>query len=178
MLDQFMGEIRMFAGNFAPDGWMFCRGQTLSVGQNQDLFSLLGTTYGGNGQSTFMLPDLRSRIPIHVNAAKGILLGKKEGTETTTLTAAQLPKHTHPVKDIIIKCTEILGNSKDPSSCFPALNTDNSYNYRIPTDDKFFADDALVSQMQTVTGGQPVKNIMPYLGISYIIAVKGIFPNS
>ena len=173
-----MGEIRMFTGNFAPRGWMFCRGQTLPIAQNQNLFSLLGTTYGGNGTTNFMLPDLRGRIPIHVDTGKGIFLGKKEGTETTTLTAAQLPEHTHPVGTTIIKCTTTQGDSTDPSNCFPASNLDHSYTYRIPTDNKFFADDALVSQTQTVTDGQPVKNMMPYLGISYIIAIQGIFPNS
>src|SRR5207249_12103607 len=95
MSSPFVGEIRMFAGNFAPQGWMFCEGQLLAIAENDTLFNLIGTTYGGDGQTTFALPDLRGRLPVHTG--QGHVIGGLAGTEEVTLTAAQVPVHTHPL---------------------------------------------------------------------------------
>src|SRR5262247_1818304 len=95
MAQPYVGEIRMFAGNFAPSGWMFCEGQLLPISENETLFNLIGTTYGGDGQSTFALPDLRGRIPIHFGS--GFILAETGGVETVTLTTSQIPAHSHPL---------------------------------------------------------------------------------
>jgi microcystin-dependent protein len=175
MDDQFLGEIQMFAGNFPPKDWVFCHGQTLSVQKYTSLFGIIGYTYGGQGDM-FMLPDLRGRVPIHVDTDKGITLGTKGGTETSFLTADQLPEHTHRIGSIsAIKCTNRDGDTNNPSDSFPAKNVDLSYRYGTPAEDRFFASDAFVAKV-VHKGGQPINNMMPYLGISYIIALTGTYP--
>src|SRR5437868_3196235 len=165
MAQPYVGEIRMFAGNFAPAGWMFCEGQLLPISENETLFQLIGTTYGGDGQSTFALPDLRGRIPIHMG--NGFTLAETGGVETVTLTSAQLPTHTH----------ELLATSSLASASGPADNvlaestTLTAFNSSAPTV-------AMASGTGgSVGGSQPHDNFQPYLCLDFIISLFGIFPS-
>ena len=165
MTQPFVGEIRMFGGNFAPQGWMFCEGQILPISENDALFSLIGTTYGGDGQMTFALPDLRGRIPIHMG--NGFILAETGGAEEITLTVQQIPAHTHPM----------LASIDPASSPNPAANVLAETVSTTP----YFAGPpgvALAPQSIAPTGGsQPHSNLQPYLCINYIISLFGIFPS-
>lgn len=175
-MEPILGEIRMFAGNLAPKGWVICQGQLLSINTNQALFSLLGTTYGGDGKVNFALPDLRGRTPIHANAA--FPLGKKDGTETNVLTAAHLPAHTHTVVSTVVKCSTVAGNKNNPSQCFPAGNTGTDHTYiNAAGNNEFMATDAIVATVEPTGSGQPFNNMMPYTCINFIIALQGIYPS-
>lgn len=165
MAEPFLGEIRLFAGNFAPKGWAFCDGQLLPISQNTALFSILGTTYGGNGQTTFALPDLRGREPIHAGQGPGLqsyTLGESAGEEAVTLNVNQLPAHTHAQ---------------------PATNADEGTNKpgsAVPAKGGVYAgsSDGTTMSPTTVSGGsQPHDNRSPYLTVSFIIALQGIFPS-
>ena len=166
-----LGEIRMFAGNFAPYGWAFCQGQLLPIAQNTALFSLLGTTYGGDGRTTFALPDLRGRAPIGFGQGPGLSykdLGQQFGTETVTLTTAQMPAHSHTVNAVTSE-----GNQNLPTNSLPA-NT--------KTLDKEYSDAASNTTMKSgmigITGSsQPVNISQPSLGVNFIIALQGIYPS-
>jgi len=166
-----LGEIKMFAGNFAPTGWAFCQGQLLPIAQNTALFSLLGTTYGGNGTTTFALPDLRGRAPIGFGQGPGLSnkdLGQQFGTETVTLTTAQMPAHSHTVNAVTTE-----GNQNLPTNSLPA-NTKAL--------DKEYSDAASNTTMKSgmigITGSsQPVNISQPSLGVNFIIALQGIFPS-
>lgn len=165
MAQPYVGEIRLFAGNFAPAGWMFCEGQLLSIAENDTLFNLIGTTYGGDGQDTFALPDLRGRIPVH--QGNGFVQGQAAGVEEVTLTVQQIPAHTHP-----------LLASMDPASArSPAGNVFG----RTPADgyaSEFTPSAALAPQSIAAVGGsQPHTNMQPYLCIDYIISLFGIYPS-
>jgi microcystin-dependent protein len=166
----FIGEVRMFAGTFAPKNWAFCEGQILSIASNSALFSLLGTTYGGNGTTTFALPDLRGRVPIHAAQGPGLgfyTLGEKGGTETNTLTVAQLPAHNHSVFGVAS-----VGNQNSPSGNLPADTKLLDKEYSNGT-----ASTSMNPAMIGQTGGnQPVNNIQPYLGINFIICLYGVYP--
>ena len=170
-VETFLGEIRMFAGNFAPKGWAFCQGQLLLIAQNQALFALLGTTYGGDGRTTFALPDLRGRAPIGFGQGPGLSykdLGQQFGTETVTLTTAQMPAHSHTVNAVTSE-----GNQNLPTNSLPA-NT--------KTLDKEYSDAASNTTMKSgmigITGSsQPVNISQPSLGVNFIIALQGIFPS-
>lgn len=156
----------MFAGNFAPAGWMFCEGQLLPISENETLFQLIGTTYGGDGQSTFALPDLRGRIPIH--QGNGFILAENGGAEEITLTVQQIPAHTHPM----------LGSSTAASTSNPANNVfaaTTGFDIYFPGTDgaNTMAGDALGS----VGGSQPHTNFQPYLCVDFIISLFGIFPS-
>ena len=169
MAQPYIGEIRMFGGNFAPLGWAFCDGQLLAIAQNDALFSLIGTTYGGDGQSTFALPDLRGRIPIH--QGQGPLLtprqiGETGGSETVTLTTAQLPTHTHRLAS---GSPASLG---DPSGAAVA-NTGATAIYGTGPANVAMAPTASVS----AGGSQPHNNVMPYQCVNFIISLFGIFPS-
>lgn len=170
MSEPFVGEIRMFAGNFAPRGWAFCDGQLLAISQNDALFSLLGTVYGGDGRTTFGIPELRGRIPVHAGTGPGLSdrrLGAKTGSEAETLTANQLASHSHPVN-----VSTAAGTQNDPSGEFLG----SSANVRIwrPDDQNSDLDPASV----TATGGaQPHTNLMPFLCVHFIIALFGIYPS-
>jgi len=160
----YVGEIRMFAGNFAPAGWMFCEGQLLPISENETLFQLIGTTYGGDGQETFALPDLRGRIPIH--QGNGFILAETGGAEEITLTVNQIPAHGHPM----------LG-SADPASTRSALN---SVLGRAPAEayaSEFTAQPLAPQSVTPVGGSQPHANFQPYLCVSFIISLFGIFPS-
>ena len=172
MSEPYVGEIRMFAGNFAPRGWAFCDGQLLAVSQNDALFSLVGTIYGGDGNTTFGLPDLRGRIPIHAGAGPGLSerrLGAKGGAEKVTLTVNQIPSHNHQVK-----CDDFVGDSYgDGGSNNIAAGTTN----RVYTSE--FDTSELLNQ-QTIDskgGSHSHTNLMPFLNVHFIIALFGIYPS-
>ena len=165
MAQPYVGEIRIFAGNFAPAGWMFCEGQLLPISENETLFNLIGTTYGGDGQNTFALPDLRGRLPIHQGNA--FVLAQTGGVETVTLTLAQLPAHSHA----FLGSSDVANNSNpenrvvaQASSFFPYLNAPPTV--------------AAAPASAGATGGsQPHDNLQPYLCVSFIISLFGIFPS-
>ncbi len=170
MSEPFVGEIRMFSGNFAPQGWAFCDGQLLAVSQNDALFSLFGTIYGGDGRTSFGLPDLRGRIPVHAGQGPGLSdrrLGSKGGSEEVTLTTNQLPSHLHPVKG-----TNDAANSSEPAGNLPASSTSiDLYVSTAPTVD-FNA-----AAVTGVGGSQSHDNLMPYLCIHFIVALFGVYPS-
>jgi len=164
MAQPYVGEIRMFAGNFAPAGWMFCEGQLLPISENETLFQLIGTTYGGDGQSTFALPDLRGRIPIH--QGNGFILAETGGAEEITLTVNQIPAHSHP----------LLASSQGASD----RNVANQVLAQALT--QIYIQDTpavnLNAQMiGSVGGSQPHTNFQPYLCVDFIISLFGIFPS-
>ena len=165
MAQPYVGEIRMFAGNFAPAGWMFCEGQLLPISENETLFQLIGTTYGGDGQSTFALPDLRGRIPIH--QGNGFILAETGGAEEITLTISQIPVHPHAY----------LGATGNGSQASPENNVVASSTlvkpYAVETPDALMA----ATAVSPVGGSQPHTNFQPYLCIDFIISLFGIFPS-
>jgi microcystin-dependent protein len=169
MSEPFVGEIRMFAGNFAPRGWAYCDGQLLAVSQNDALFSLLGTIYGGDGRTTFGLPDLRGRIPVHAGSGPGLSprrLGAKLGTESETLTVNQLPSHGHPLQATTTAATQRqpLGN---------ALATSTGQVYTELLDPQAMSP----SSIGAVGGGGSHSNLMPFLCVHFIVALVGIYPS-
>jgi microcystin-dependent protein len=172
MATPFIGEIRMVGFNFAPVGWAFCDGQLLPIAQNTALFSLLGTTYGGNGISTFALPDLRGRVPLHMGQGPGLSLyslGQTGGTENVTLSSGQLPAHNHTVNAVAGG-----GNQASPAGGLPAIeSTGTSLDYSSA------AANATMNSGMISGGGssQPHNNQQPYLTINFIIALQGIFPS-
>lgn len=169
MSEPFVGEIRMFAGNFAPRGWAFCDGQLLAVSQNDALFSLLGTIYGGDGRTTFGLPDLRGRIPIHAGSGPGLTprrLGAKAGAENVTLTVNQLPSHNHG-----FHASQSTATTRDPIGNAPAESLADVYVEETPNT-------TLSGQSITNVGGsRSHTNLMPFLCIHFIIALFGIYPS-
>jgi microcystin-dependent protein len=167
--DPFIGEIRMFAFSFAPRGWALCNGQLLPIAQNQALFSLLGTAYGGNGTTTFALPDLRSRVPVHQGQGPGLspyAEGQAGGTETVTLAAAQMPQHTHPVT-----ASSSAATSDNPAGRMLARSAGHIYH---PEPGQHAVMNA--NMLGEAGGSQPHGNIQPYLTVTFCIAVTGIFP--
>jgi microcystin-dependent protein len=168
-LDPFLGEIQMFAGNYAPTGWALCDGQLLSIAQNTALFSLLGTTYGGNGTTTFALPDLRGRVPIQPGQGPGLTqrdLGEVGGTETLTLNANQIPAHTHTAG-----ASTANGVADGPSGRVPARMPGAIPQYAAAGNA-----DMAAAAVGNSGGGQPHNNMQPYLTITYIIALQGVYP--
>lgn len=165
MAQPYVGEIRMFAGNFAPAGWMFCEGQLLPISENETLFQLIGTTYGGDGQSTFALPDLRGRVPIHFG--NGFTLAETGGVETVTLTVSQIPAHSHSLlaSSSVSNDSNAQSNvASQASGFFPYINAP--------------AVIALAPQaISSVGGSQPHNNFQPYLCVDFIISLFGIFPS-
>jgi len=170
MAQPYVGEIRMFAGNFNPNGWMFCEGQLLPISEFETLFQLIGTTYGGDGQSTFALPDLRGRIPLHFGTGGGSTyqLAETSGVESVTLTTQQIPIHTHAML-----CSSVAGNSTNPLLGIAAFSDLNQYSTQAANTQ--MGNPALSSD---ITGGsQPHDNFMPYLCVNFIISLFGIFPS-
>jgi microcystin-dependent protein len=163
----YVGEIRMFGGNFAPAGWAFCEGQLLPISENEILFQLIGTTYGGDGQTTFGLPDLRGRLPLH--QGNGFLLADKSGVEEVTLTVQQIPAHSHP----------LLGSGNNATTTSPSaavgatIPTFGVTAYGTDTPKANLA----ASAVSVVGGNQPHTNFQPYLCINFIISLFGIFPS-
>lgn len=164
MVTPFIGEIRMFSGNFAPAGWALCQGQLMSVPQNDALFSLIGTIYGGDGRTTYGLPDLRSRIPVHADGT--YKLGKKAGEEQVTVTTQQIPSHSH-----VPKGQKDAGSSPPTNNVWAASQDQNIYTDTAPA----LAMNADVTDL--TGGGRPHDNRMPYLAINFIIALYGIYPS-
>src|SRR5687768_11071044 len=166
MAQPYVGEIRMFAGNFQPVGWMFCEGQLLPISENETLFQLIGTTYGGDGQSTFALPDLRGRIPIH--QGNGFILAETGGAEEITLTVNQIPAHSHPALGSTGTAT-----TQTPDPTVMLATTQASTYFNLP--------DAVTNlspnSMSPVGGSQPHTNFQPYLCVDFIISLFGIFPS-
>jgi microcystin-dependent protein len=172
MATPILGEIRLFAGNFAPRGYAFCNGQLLSISQNTALFSLLGTTYGGNGTTNFALPNLQGRVPIHMGTGAGLstyVEGQQGGAEAVSLNVSQLPAHSHFVNSVGNG-----GNQASPGSGLPAVeSTGTSLNYSSAP-----ATGQMNPSMIASTGnGLPIPVVQPYLVINFIIALQGIFPS-
>jgi microcystin-dependent protein len=171
MSQPYVGEIRMFGGTFAPAGWALCQGQLMPILENETLFNLIGTTYGGDGAETFGIPDLQGRIPVHVGQGPGITqnyqLGEKAGSESVTITAQTTPIHTHT----LIGST---ANATDPN---PAGNILASSTVLKPYLVDFTNNNLASSSVSIVGGNQPHTNLMPYLCINFIISLFGIFPS-
>jgi microcystin-dependent protein len=165
MAQPYVGEIRMFGGNFAPAGWLFCEGQILSISQNETLFQLIGTTYGGDGQETFALPDLRGRVPVH--QGNGLILAESGGAESIILTVNQIPVHSHP-----LLASGGPGNGNNPGGNVTGESAAvKIYVSEVPTAN-------LSPQAVGFAGGsQPHENMQPFLCISFIISLFGIFPS-
>lgn len=165
MSSPFIGEIRMFGGNFAPVGWAFCNGALIPISENDALFNLIGTTYGGDGQETFALPNLQSRIPVHVGP--GFALGQSGGTESVTLTTSQIPAHSH-----VPQCNSGNGNQTSPGGGVWALpSTGTDYSDVAPS---LTMDPAA---LQSSGGSQPHDNMVPFLAVNFILSLFGIFPS-
>ncbi|WP_342114721.1 phage tail protein [Pseudoduganella sp. OTU4001] len=172
-LEPFIGEIRIFGGNFPPHGWALCDGKLLSIAQNTALFSLLGTTYGGNGQTTFALPDLRGRVPAH--PSQEYPLGAQFGTESVTLQSTEIPQHSHSVA----------ASTAIPAPAPNGLSLTGATLYvpASPGKPKLYAPDGATADMSPLAvaqapagAGQPHNNMAPYLAMTYIIALEGVFP--
>ena len=165
MSQPFIGEIRMFAGNFAPVGWAFCDGTLMAISQNDALFNLIGTTYGGDGQSTFALPDLRSRVPVHVGP--GFALAQSGGAEAVTLTTSQIPAHSH-----VPLCNSNPGNQQSPANgVWAQPGTGTIYSDVAPS---LVMDPAAIGQ---AGGSQPHDNMIPFLVVNFILSLFGVFPS-
>ncbi|MDX6527898.1 MAG: hypothetical protein QOF72_529 [Blastocatellia bacterium] len=170
MGEPFVGEIRMFGGNFPPSGWAFCQGQAMAISENDTLFNLIGTTYGGDGQETFNLPDLQGRLPMHMGQGSGLsayTIGQEGGVETVTLTAQTVPIHTHALI----------------ASTNPATATTASNNITAATNQlKIYTESGASKQfaptdLSMVGGNQPHENTQPYLCISFILSLFGVYPS-
>lgn len=170
MSEPFLAEVRIVGFNFAPRGWAFCDGQILPINQNQSLYSLLGTTYGGDGRTSFALPDLRGRTPIHVGRSNGGEdhgLGQKSGEETHTLSANEMPQHTHT-----LRASSTDGNTATPTDHVLAREVGGIYEQN--------PSDTIPMRSGTVTntgGGQAHNNMQPYLALNFCIALQGLFPS-
>lgn len=188
-MENYLGEIRIVSFNFAPRGWALCAGQILSIAQNQALFSILGTTYGGNGINTFALPDLRGRGPIHWGQGPGlasVTLGEAAGSAAVTLIATQVPAHTHPAT-FHNSTADIQGSAFDADSAspeggyfaVPSGTTDKMYgaqaNGKLSFSGEFQATGT--GTLSNGGGNQPHNNMMPYLTLNFIIALQGVFPS-
>ena len=169
MADAFIGEIRIFAGDFAPPNWAFCDGQLLSISGNTALFAILGTIYGGDGRTTFGLPDLRDRVPMHPGSGPGLtprFLGQRGGAETATLTEGQIPSHGHTLQGV-----DADAQDTDPTGSHLATSNEDNYDDQAPPN---------VSMSSLATGSfsnQTHDNMQPYLTLHFIIALNGIFPS-
>lgn len=173
MSDPFVAEIRIFAGNFAPRHWAFCDGQLLPISQNTALFSLLGTTYGGDGKSTFALPDLQGRSPMQHGQGPGLSfrqLGEASGSETVTLLESEMPMHTHRVQ-AVPRSQFTVGNTNSPAgNILASPRTGNQYTASLTAQ-------AMAPQSVNAIGNSlPHNNMQPYLALTFIIALQGIFP--
>lgn len=162
MSEPFLAEIRMVGFNFAPRGWAFCDGQILPINQNQSLYSLLGTTYGGDGRTSFALPEMRGRTPIHVG--NGHQQGQKSGEETHTLSVGEMPQHTH-----VQVATSSAANQSTPGGNILATTTDNIYGAKTT--------ETLNANSLANVGGQAHDNMQPWLAINFCIALQGLFPS-
>mgnify|MGYP000291569692 FL=1 len=197
MSEPFLAQISMFAGNFAPRGWAFCNGQLLPISQNTALFSLLGTTYGGDGRTTFALPDLRGRVPVNSggdSSGPGLThrpLGQRSGTEYNILSVAQMPSHNHQTSGSVSGTIRVgqTTSTNSPDGAYPStLKADfggeavTSQGYSTTPSQQTMAADAVVInpasiQIGNTGGSQSVNNMQPYLAVNFIIATQGLFPS-
>lgn len=173
MSEPFIAEIRIFAGNFAPRGWAFCDGQLLPIAQNTSLFSLIGTTYGGDGRTTTALPDLQGRAPMHPGRGPGLTsrkLGEKLGTETVTLSEAQIPSHNHTAR-----AAETRAQVETPTnnSAFSRSRGGEAWHTATSSD----LVDMASATLSTTGGGQAHANLQPFLALDFIIALQGLYPS-
>lgn len=169
MSEPFLAEVRLMGFNFAPRGWAFCDGQILPINQNQSLYSLLGTTYGGDGRTSFALPDLRGRTPIHTGRSNGggeHMLGQKSGEETHTLQANEMPNHDHVLEAVVED-----GNLTNPTGSYLARSVTEVY--RDPTSLGAMRSGTVAN----VGGGQAHENMQPYIAVNFCIALQGLFPS-
>jgi len=172
MSEPFIGEIRMFAGNFPPKGWALCNGQLLSISQNTALFSILGVIYGGDGKTTFALPNLMGSAPMHPGAGPGLMprnLGEKGGSSNVTLTVAQIPPHNHQVK------AETTANSNNPIGAVWANN--NRFGENVYTTEPDSVTSLNQAALSLAGENAPHNNMQPYLGVNFIISLQGVFPS-
>lgn len=170
MSNPYVGEIKMFAGNFAPNGWAFCDGQLIPISENETLFNLIGTTYGGDGQSTFALPDLRSRVPVHMGTgASSYIIGQSGGVETVTLTSSQIPAHNHAVVG-----SGNLASRNTPTDSVLATT-------QASTITPYGTDAPVVALSPTAVtsagGSQPHENRQPFVVVNFIISLFGVYPS-
>lgn len=166
MSTPYVGEIRMFAGNFAPAGWALCQGQLLAISENDVLFNLIGTTYGGDGQSTFALPNLQSRLPVHVGP--GFALGQSGGAEEVTLTTSQIPTHSHP----LVASTNNASTANASGNLLAQTPSYTPYITGFPASSPLNA-----ASVGSSGGSQPHDNMHPFLVINFIISLFGVFPS-
>lgn len=174
MSEPFIGEIKIVGFNFPPRGWAGCDGTLLAISQHTALFSLLGTTYGGDGRTTFALPDLRGRLPMHYGNGPGLTsraIGTRSGVETNTLTTNQLPSHSHT--GTVIASTQE-GDRNDPAGAYPARPEDPTQPYGGAGGTQMAAGGV---QIDSAGGGQAVNNMPPFLAVNFVIALTGIFPS-
>lgn len=171
--EPFIGEIRIFAGNYAPRGWALCNGQLLPINQNAALYSILGVTYGGDGRTTFGLPDLRGRVPMHAGNGNGLTnrpLGQKSGSEETTIAVANLPAHSHTA---VSHADSNVAVSDSPKGAVPARNAASTPQFSSEENAELKSGAVTIEE---TGGGQPVSTMQPFLVLNYIIALQGIFP--
>lgn len=169
VFEPLLGSIMLFAGNFPPRGWAFCDGQLLPISQNSALFSIIGTIYGGNGQTTFALPDLRGTVPVGPRQGVGLTnrpLGSKFGNETTTLSVSNLPAHSHS-----LSASSAPGNSNSPVGNVPAINRDGILHYGAEPNTSMSN-----ASIANTGGSQPADNMQPSLAMNYCIAIQGVYP--
>lgn len=169
MSTPYIGEVRLFGGNFAPAGWAFCHGQLLSIAEYEVLFQLIGTTYGGDGETTYALPDLRGRVPVHQGQGPGLTartLGERDGVETVTLTAGQMPRHTHA-----LLANPAAATASTPGGALLAATSVASYDTAAGTTPM------AATAVGSAGGTQPHENMAPTLAVSYIISLFGIYPS-
>ncbi len=169
MSNPYIGEIRMFAGNFAPVGWAFCQGQLMPISENETLFNLIGTTYGGDGQSTFALPNLASRVPMHMGTGpngQAFVIGQMAGEEQVTLTTSQIPAHSH-----VPQANSANGTKSSPQNNVWANSANLPYSSAAPST-------SLAPQAIGSAGGsQPHDNMIPFLAVNFIISLFGVYPS-
>lgn len=180
MADPFIGQIVLFGGNFAPRGWALCDGQLLSIASNSALFSILGTIYGGDGRTTFALPDLRGRAPIHAGNGPGLTprsLGQKSGAETNVLNINDMPSHTHDATTVT-NCVTAVGNTNEAEGNYWSKDLGSqSATYHTGAASGTMAGDAVTTTVANTGAGNPINNMQPYLATNYIIALVGVFPS-
>ncbi len=164
MSQPFVGEVRLFAGSFAPLGWSFCDGALMPIAENEILFTLIGTTYGGDGQNTFALPDLRGRVPVHQGS--GYVIGQRAGSESVTLGSTQMPAHTH-----VLRASTFDGRVGMPDNAVLAAPPVNSYGSGAPSVPM------AATAVGQAGGAQPHENMAPFVAVSYIISLFGIYPS-
>lgn len=177
-MEPFIGQIIMFAGNFAPRGWALCDGQFLAISDNSALFSILGTTYGGDGRTTFGLPDLRGRVPMHAGSGPGRTprpLGSAGGTESNTLNINQLPSHSHTASGKVqTQASSKQGDDSNPKGKYAAASNEPQYS---ESPDILMGESDVDITVENTGGNAPINNLQPFQCINYIIALQGVYPS-